>query len=77
LFFALYPRLQALARRPVLSGIAYGTFAWVVMNLVVVPLTRIGKFPATLQGAVINAVILMVCIGLPISLGAHRHFTRK
>jgi hypothetical protein len=77
LFFVLYPRVKTLARQPVVTAIVYGAFAWTVMNLAVVPLSRIGKFPATFKGAAINLAILMICIGLPNAFLARRHYAKK
>jgi|SRR6185312_926927 len=66
-FFILYPRLAFLRRNRWLTGIAYGLVIWLIMNLIVVPLSRIGYRPSTLSGALIGMGILMVAIGLPVS----------
>lgn len=67
-FFALLTtRISALRKNILLSGIIYGIFVWTVMNLLVVPLTQIPQSPIHLEKAIINAVILIFCIGLPIS----------
>ena len=47
------------------------------MNLIVVPLSRIPRSPFNPANAAIQAGILVVCIGLPISLLAHRHYAKK
>ena len=75
LFFVAFPRLQALRRSPLVIGPLYGVVVWFVMNRVVVPLSRVPKpkaFDPT--QAAIACAILIVCIGLPIALGASRHF---
>ncbi|MBS1660666.1 MAG: hypothetical protein JST68_06405 [Bacteroidetes bacterium] len=72
LFFLLYPHVPILSRQPVLSGIAYGIFVWIIMNYAVVPLSLIGRFPSRLQPALIGAGIIIIAIGLPISLLAKR-----
>lgn len=67
-FFALVTnRISALRENVLLSGIIYGVFIWTVMNLLVVPLTQIPQSPIHLEKAIINAIILIICIGLPIS----------
>jgi hypothetical protein len=38
------------------------------MNHIVVPLSAIGPRPFTLHGAIKAAVILVVCIGIPIAV---------
>src|SRR5262245_53905065 len=45
-FFLIYPHLKFLSKNIVLSGIGYGLFVWLVMNLIVVPMSRIGRFPS-------------------------------
>lgn len=66
-FFLLYPRLSFPRRYPWLTGIAYGLIIWLIMNLIVVPLSHIGYHPFNLSGALIGMGILMVAIGLPVS----------
>lgn len=77
LFFWLYPRLYILRRNPVATGIFYGLFIWVVMNLVVVPLSRIGTFPKTGYGILINAAILILAIGIPLAFITGRYYRKK
>jgi hypothetical protein len=71
--FAAFRTLVALRHHLVLTGIAYGVIVWVVMNLVVVPLSRAQHAPIRPQAAAIAALILIICIGLPISLVVGRH----
>ena len=71
-FFLLYPHILFLSRHPVISGIVYGLLAWAIMNLVVVPLSRIGRFPSRLWPSLIGLGIIIIAIGLPISLLAKR-----
>ena len=77
LFFLSYPRVALLRQNAILVGAAYGFFVWTIMNLVLVPLTRIPHSPFNPTNAAIQAGILVVCIGTPISLLAHRHYTDR
>jgi hypothetical protein len=61
---------------PIPIGLAYGVVVWSVMNLVVLPLSNARRGPFNLSGAIIAAVILMFCIGLPIATIVGRHFSR-
>lgn len=76
LFFRLARRFLFLARSWIISGMMYGIFVWLIMNLVVVPLSlapmKAGpkEWTAILKGV----LILMVCIGLPISYSARKYF---
>ena len=67
LFFLLSSRFSFLATYPILTGIVYGGCIWVVMNMVVLPLSQIGLRPFNPTQALINAGILMVCIGIPLA----------
>jgi hypothetical protein len=66
-----------LTRRPLIVGPVYGTFVWLVMNLGVLPLSRVAHRPLRLQPSIVGAVILMVCIGLPIATIVGRHLRRQ
>lgn len=72
LFFALYNAIKRLGLHWAVVGVLYGLFVWTLMNLVVVPLSQIGPRPLTLSSVLLQAGILVVAIGLPISYGAHR-----
>lgn len=71
-YFLLYPRVSLLRRNAVISGIGYGLFVWAVMNLIVLPLSRIPPIPFDPAKAALAAAILIVCIGLPIALMRER-----
>lgn len=77
LFFLIYPKVKFLSTNKVLAGILYGLFVWVMMNLVIVPATKIPDRPFDLFHAVKGALILVFMIGLPISLLANDFYTRK
>jgi hypothetical protein len=49
------------------TGALYGPFVWMMMSLVLVPLTRAGRGPAFTKGWFIMAGIHIVCVGLPIA----------
>jgi hypothetical protein len=66
-YFIIFPYISFLRKQKILSGLLYGIFVWMVMNLAVLPLLG-GKIPTKWDGILRGACILMVCIGLPISL---------
>ena len=69
-FYAASRKLSILIRRPVASGLLYGAMVYLVMNLIVLPLTRI-PHPAsaiTLASRISGVLALLFCIGLTISL---------
>jgi hypothetical protein len=77
LFFWLFPQIKVLSRNKFLTGIVYGCFVWAVMNLAVVPLSRIGSRPFNLLNAFINLLILVLCIGIPLSFMANNFYKNR
>ena len=62
-----------LVYQAVICGLLYGIPVYLVTNYVVVPLSRIGHIIVNTPGQMITAlIILMVCVGLPISLAVRR-----
>lgn len=76
-FFLLFPKIKAFSKNKILTGVIYGIFIWMVMNLVVVPLSNIGNRPFTIINALINVIILIVCIGIPLSFMAHKFYEKE
>lgn len=76
-YFFIYPKIRILSRSWILSGLLYGVVVWIVMNLVVVPLTAIPSRPFNPTQALIGCVVLMVAIGLPVSFLAHRYYLKR
>lgn len=63
-----------LRKNVILSGILYGIVVWTIMTLLIVPLTKIPAAPFNYERAILNVVILIFCIGLPISYLTARKF---
>jgi hypothetical protein len=74
IFFAASRKFSALIRRPVISGLLYGIGVYLVMNIVVVPLSRVPQSTAamTLASRVNGVLAVLFCIGLTISLLVQR-----
>jgi hypothetical protein len=77
-FFAAAAAVPKLLERPFLTGPLYGIVVYVVMNYVVVPLSRIGPrpTPATIVWTT-GVLVHMFVIGLPIALAARRAFASR
>ncbi len=76
--FVLISRyLSFLRNQKVISGLLYGVIVWVGMNLVVLPLSNVNKAPLRWDSVLIGMIILMLCVGLPISLITHKYDTSK
>jgi uncharacterized membrane protein YagU involved in acid resistance len=78
LFLVAATRVTFLTRHAIASGLVYGGLIYVVMNFVVLPLTRLPPRSHHLPAAVlINGVLALVLfMGLPIALIA-RHFSNE
>ena len=67
-YFIIYPYLPFLKKNFILSGVLYGIFVWIIMNLIVLPIA----FPLLPEKhfdfpLILSMLILIVCIGLPIA----------
>ena len=78
LFLIAATRVSFLTRYAIASGLLYGALIYIVMNFVVLPLTRLPPRSHHLAPAVlINGVLaLLLFMGLPIALIA-QHFARE
>ena len=76
-FFWLFARMEGLRKANLLSGVVYGIFVWMIMNLVVVPLSKVSQQPIQWDTALINVVILIVCIGIPLSVMAKSNYKNR
>ena len=75
-FFLAAREFKGLTTNRFLVGMVYGVVVWIVMNLIVLPLSNARRAPFNLTQAAIGAVILMFCIGLPIATIVGRHQAR-
>jgi hypothetical protein len=66
-FFFVVRKINFFKHYIIVGGLLYGIMIWLVMNLIVLPFTNIPQNPMTAIGAIKNIVILMLCVGLPIS----------
>jgi uncharacterized membrane protein YagU involved in acid resistance len=76
-FFWLFSQVEVLRRVNLLAGIVYGAVIWMVMNLVVVPSSNVSKQPFQWGNALINVLILIVCIGIPLSVMAKSDYKKR
>jgi len=77
--FWLYGKMKLARFSPVLTGFLYGIFVWLVMNLAVVPNSKVPRAtgPFNWTQALIGALILVACIGIPVSLIARKYYLYK
>jgi hypothetical protein len=77
LFFILYRSLKLLKQNKIVTGIVYGLFVWAMMSIVILPLWNNKPFVFNAESSSINAAILFVAIGLPLSFIAHNYYSKN
>jgi hypothetical protein len=79
LFYIASRKIAILTRRSILSGLIYGDVIYLVMNLVILPVSSVPhpKSTTTIAALVNGVLALMLCIGLPISVLAARYLPAR
>ncbi|HEY7404315.1 MAG TPA: hypothetical protein VIB39_12390 [Candidatus Angelobacter sp.] len=74
IFYMASRQIGFLTERPVIAGLLYGEFVWVMMNCVVVPLSAIHRWPPRFDPASIitGPILHPVLVGLPIALAVKK-----
>jgi hypothetical protein len=73
IYYVASRRLVFMIEKPVIAGLAYGEFVWIIMTFVVLPLSAIHRWPTWNNAAIITGPIgHMFLVGLPISLAVKR-----
>jgi hypothetical protein len=67
-FYAASRKLKFLLQQPFLFGVLYGIAVYLVMYMIVLPITFSRKFNSPLKAVIIGLTIHILCVGLPISL---------
>jgi hypothetical protein len=76
--FLLASRKLPLARYPFLYGTLFGVALYIVMNYMVLPLSKIGLRPTPPLVPLINGVAALVfCIGIPLAFIARRYVSAQ
>ncbi len=71
-FFLICAVFPTLSKAKVTRGVVYGAAIWLVMNLIILPLSNTPKTSLNWIDAGTGVLILIVCIGLPLSFIAAR-----
>jgi uncharacterized membrane protein YagU involved in acid resistance len=75
-YYYTFPYISFFRTQKIISGLIYGAFTWVVMNLLVLPLSRFSQPPLQLLPSIPGIIVLMLLFGLPIALMAARYYDR-
>ena len=77
LFFLLYPKMKVLRMNWLFVGLVYAIFIWLVMNLIVRPLSLVPHVSWTTFKVFKSAAILVVVVGSPISFVARKFYSEN
>jgi uncharacterized membrane protein YagU involved in acid resistance len=72
IFYYAWPLFRRVSKNWIVAGLLYGVLVWLAMNLVVVPLSSTPVMKHTTSGVITNMLILMFCVGLPITWVTYR-----
>jgi hypothetical protein len=73
-FFLIYPSVRLLWKNIPVTAVLYGIFIYVVMNMLVLRLTRVPPITFHWDKALMATAILIVAIGLPVSFFARKFY---
>lgn len=76
-FFILYRALNLVRLNKILIGVVYGIFVWAMMSMVILPLWNGKRFVFNAESSTINALILVMAIGLPLSFIFNNYYRGK
>jgi len=76
-YFKIFPYIPFFKINILLSGIAYGFFIWIVMNLVVLPIV----FPVLPEKnldfpLLLSILIIICCVGIPIAFITRKYYAK-
>jgi hypothetical protein len=78
-YYAASRRILILIRRPVICGLLYGAVVYLIMNFLVLPLSRVphARAATTLASRISGVLALLFCIGLTIAVLVSRDGQRE
>jgi uncharacterized membrane protein YagU involved in acid resistance len=65
-------RITFMVDSPIISGLLYGEFVWLMMTFVVVPLSRTHRGPFSAAAIITGPIGHLFLVGLPIALAVRR-----
>jgi hypothetical protein len=76
-FFLLYDKLLSRLKVRSVVILITGLVIWVIMNLVVVPLSHTPPQPFNIVGAIENLAALILAFGIPVTIIAGKYYGQK
>jgi hypothetical protein len=72
IYYLVSRRIVFMVDSPIISGLLYGEFVWLMMTFVVVPLSRTHRGPFTAASIITGPIGHLFLVGLPIALAVRR-----
>ena len=76
-FFFIYPKIQFISKHKYSSGVLYGIFVWLFMNLIVVKLSRVPVINFSIGHRIVGVIFLILFISFPISFICGKYYSDK
>jgi hypothetical protein len=76
-YFWISPKIKFLHKNKLIDAFLYGIFVWLVMNLVIVPLSNTPVLPFHIVDALLALLILIACVGTPVSFMASSFYRKN
>lgn len=76
LFFKFYHELKLVTKNRLFTGVIYGILVWVIMNIIVMPLSNTPPVKFHLIKTIISVLVIVAAIGLPLSFIANKFFSK-
>lgn len=77
LFFFLFPKISFLSKNKFVSGAVYGVFIWIIMTLLILPLSNAPDLPFNIIQSILGIIILILAVGIPISILTEKFYRTK
>ena len=68
IFFIVFPKIKFHHKYKIPVGIGYGILIWLIMNLIILPLSNTPKLSPQFPQILLSISFIMFLVGLPISL---------
>ncbi len=72
-YYYAYKKSSLIRRNTIASGIIYGLGIWLVMNLLVFPLSNVPPAPFVLFNAIVSIIWHIVLVGVPFAVITNTH----
>ena len=73
-YFFSYPKVKAFLKNKYVAGFVFGIITWLIMNLIVVPLSNTPHNPHSVFQLILSIIFLILFIGFTAAISADKYF---